>query len=50
MTLEAGDLISTGTPLGVGFGMKPAQYLKEGDVVEIMVEGLGSQKQKCVQA
>jgi len=50
MTLEAGDLISTGTPPGVGLGMKPAQYLKEGDTVELMIEGLGSQKQKCVQA
>lgn len=50
MTLEAGDLISTGTPPGVGLGMKPVQYLKEGDVVEVMIEGLGSQKQKCVQA
>lgn len=50
MTLEAGDLISTGTPPGVGLGMKPAQYLKEGDVVEVMIEGLGSQKQRCVHA
>lgn len=47
MTLEAGDLISTGTPPGVGLGMKPAQYLKEGDIVELSIEGLGSQKQVC---
>lgn len=50
MTLEAGDLISTGTPPGVGLGMKPAQYLKEGDVVEVSIEGLGHQQQVCVQA
>lgn len=50
MTLESGDLISTGTPPGVGMGMKPAQYLKEGDVVELSIEGLGEQKQVCVNA
>lgn len=50
MTLEAGDIISTGTPPGVGLGMKPPQYLKEGDVVEVMIEGLGTQKQTCVNA
>jgi 2,4-diketo-3-deoxy-L-fuconate hydrolase len=50
MTLEAGDLISTGTPPGVGMGKKPAQYLKEGDVVELSIEGLGKQKQVCVNA
>jgi len=50
MTLEAGDLISTGTPPGVGLGMKPAQYLKEGDVVELSIEGLGNQKQTCINA
>lgn len=48
MTLEAGDLISTGTPSGVGLGMKPPQYLKEGDVVELSIEGLGAQKQVCI--
>lgn len=48
MTLEAGDLISTGTPPGVGLGMKPPQYLKEGDVVELSIEGLGTQRQVCV--
>lgn len=50
MTLEAGDLISTGTPPGVGLGMKPPQYLKAGDVVELAIEGLGRQKQICVNA
>jgi 2,4-diketo-3-deoxy-L-fuconate hydrolase len=50
MTLEAGDLISTGTPPGVGLGMKPPVYLKAGDVVELSIEGLGSQKQVCVKA
>jgi len=50
MTLEPGDLISTGTPPGVGLGMKPPQYLKSGDVVELEIEGLGRQRQSCVQA
>lgn len=45
MQLEAGDLITTGTPPGVGFGMNPPIYLKRGDVVELSVEGLGEQKQ-----
>lgn len=45
MTLLPGDVISTGTPPGVGMGMKPPQYLKEGDVVELGIEGLGSSKQ-----
>jgi len=47
MTLEAGDLISTGTPPGVGLGMKPPQFLKEGDVVALGVQGLGEQRQVC---
>lgn len=50
MTLEAGDLITTGTPPGVGMGKKPAQYLKAGDVVELSIEQLGSQRQVCVNA
>ena len=50
MTLEAGDLISTGTPPGVGLGMKPPQYLKAGDIVELEIEGLGKQRQTCVSA
>lgn len=45
MLLEAGDLISTGTPAGVGLGMKPPVYLKAGDVVELSIEKLGSQRQ-----
>lgn len=50
MTLEPGDLISTGTPAGVGLGMKPPQYLKAGDVVELEIDGLGRQRQVCVEA
>ena len=46
MSLQAGDVISTGTPPGVGMGMKPEpQYLKEGDVVTLDIEGLGNQRQ-----
>lgn len=50
MTLEPGDLISTGTPPGVGTAMKPPQFLKPGDVVELEIEGLGMQRQRCVEA
>lgn len=50
MTLEAGDLISTGTPPGVGLGQKPPVYLKAGDVVELMMDQLGHQKQVCQNA
>jgi 2,4-diketo-3-deoxy-L-fuconate hydrolase len=50
MTLEPGDLISTGTPPGVGAGMKPPQFLKAGDVVDLEIERLGTQRQRCVQA
>ncbi|WP_316776532.1 fumarylacetoacetate hydrolase family protein [Pedobacter antarcticus] len=50
MTLEAGDLISTGTPPGVGLGMKPPKYLQSGDVVELTIQGLGVQKQVCESA
>jgi 2-keto-4-pentenoate hydratase/2-oxohepta-3-ene-1,7-dioic acid hydratase in catechol pathway len=50
MTLEAGDFITTGTPPGVGMGQKPPMYLKKGDVVELSIEGLGSQKQTCIDA
>ncbi len=45
MTLLPGDVISTGTPGGVGLGMKPPQYLKPGDVVTLGIAGLGEQKQ-----
>ena len=48
MMLEAGDLISTGTPPGVGLGMKPPQFLKNGYVVELGIDQLGSQKQGFV--
>jgi 2-keto-4-pentenoate hydratase/2-oxohepta-3-ene-1,7-dioic acid hydratase in catechol pathway len=50
MTLLPGDVITTGTPPGVGMGMKPPQYLKAGDVVTLGIEGLGAQKQKVVAA
>ena len=46
MTLLPGDVISTGTPAGVGLGMKPPVYLKPGDVVELGVEGLGTSRQE----
>ena len=45
MSLQPGDVISTGTPPGVGLGMKPPQFLKEGDVMELGIDKLGSQKQ-----
>ena len=46
MSLQPGDIISTGTPPGVGLGMKPPLFLKEGDVMELGIDKLGSQKQK----
>jgi 2-keto-4-pentenoate hydratase/2-oxohepta-3-ene-1,7-dioic acid hydratase in catechol pathway len=49
MSLQPGDIISTGTPPGVGMGMKPPRYLKAGDVVELGIEGLGSQTQNVKQ-
>jgi 2-keto-4-pentenoate hydratase/2-oxohepta-3-ene-1,7-dioic acid hydratase in catechol pathway len=45
MSLHPGDVISTGTPPGVGMGLKPPRYLKSGDVVELGIETLGTQKQ-----
>jgi 2-keto-4-pentenoate hydratase/2-oxohepta-3-ene-1,7-dioic acid hydratase in catechol pathway len=48
MTLLPGDVISTGTPPGVGLGMKPPQYLKAGDAVELGIEGLGESRQQVV--
>ncbi|WP_192253621.1 fumarylacetoacetate hydrolase family protein [Mesorhizobium silamurunense] len=45
MSLHPGDIISTGTPPGVGLGMKPPVFLKPGDVVELAIEGMGQQKQ-----
>jgi 2,4-didehydro-3-deoxy-L-rhamnonate hydrolase len=46
--LLPGDVISTGTPAGVGLGMKPPQHLKSGDVVELGIEGLGESRQRVV--
>ena len=48
MTLLPGDVISTGTPAGVGLGMNPSRYLKAGDVVELGIEGLGESRQTVV--
>ena len=48
-TLQPGDVIATGTPSGVGFGLKPPCYLQPGDIVTLSIEGLGSQRQKVVQ-
>lgn len=48
MSLWPGDVISTGTPSGVGLGLKPPRYLKAGDVMELGVEGLGVSRQKAV--
>jgi len=48
MTLFPGDVIATGTPPGVGMGMKPAVYLKPGDVMKLGIDNLGDQEQKCV--
>ncbi|MDP2700229.1 fumarylacetoacetate hydrolase family protein [Thalassospira sp.] len=50
MSLQPGDIISTGTPPGVGMGQKPPLYLKPGDVMELGIEGLGRQKQTTVAA
>ncbi|MEO9683573.1 MAG: fumarylacetoacetate hydrolase family protein [Tateyamaria sp.] len=49
MTLHPGDIITTGTPPGVGMGMKPPTYLKVGDVMELEIEGLGRQRQEVKQ-
>ena len=48
MTLMPGDIISTGTPAGVGLGQRPPTYLKAGDVVELGIDGLGRQRQQLV--
>ncbi|MCJ8323398.1 MAG: fumarylacetoacetate hydrolase family protein [Rhizobiales bacterium] len=47
MTLHPGDIISTGTPPGVGLGFKPPRYLRPGDVVKLGIDGLGEQQQTC---
>jgi 2,4-diketo-3-deoxy-L-fuconate hydrolase len=48
MILEPGDVITTGTPPGVGMGMKPPRFLKPGDVVSLGIQGLGEQRQDVV--
>ena len=48
MTLFAGDIITTGTPPGVGVGMKPPVFLKVGAVMSLGISGLGEQRQKVV--
>jgi 2-keto-4-pentenoate hydratase/2-oxohepta-3-ene-1,7-dioic acid hydratase in catechol pathway len=48
MTLLPGDIISTGTPFGVGLGLNPPKYLKDGDIVELGIDGLGISKQTCI--
>ena len=48
MVLEPGDLINTGTPPGVGLGQKPPSYLKDGDLMELEIQGLGKQTQRVV--
>jgi len=50
MVLEPGDLICTGTPPGVGMGLDPPVFLRDGDVVELGIDGLGSQRQQVVAA
>lgn len=50
MTLMPGDIISTGTPAGVGLGQNPPVYLRPGDVVDLFIEGLGQQRQRVVPA
>ena len=50
MTLMPGDVITTGTPPGVGMGMKPPQYLKVGDIMTLGIAGLGEQKQTVIAA
>src|SRR6476469_1568294 len=50
MTLLPGDIVTTGTPPGVGTGMKPPQFLNVGDVVTLGIEGLGEQRQEIVEA
>jgi 2-keto-4-pentenoate hydratase/2-oxohepta-3-ene-1,7-dioic acid hydratase in catechol pathway len=49
MTLEAGDIIATGTPAGVGKGMKPPVFLKAGDTIEITIEGIGTLRNEIVE-
>ena len=46
--VKPGDVITTGTPPGVGLGMKPPLFLKKGDVITLGIEGLGNQRQEVV--
>jgi 2,4-diketo-3-deoxy-L-fuconate hydrolase len=48
MSLQPGDVVSTGTPPGVGLGQKPPRYLRPGDEIRLGVEGLGEQHQQVV--
>jgi len=48
MSLHPGDIIATGTPPGVGMGMKPPRFLREGDVMELTISGLGTQRQEVL--
>lgn len=48
MTVEAGDIISTGTPEGVGFARNPPEFLKPGDIVETEIAGLGVMRNRMV--
>lgn len=50
MELQPGDIIATGTPSGVGMGMKPQRFLRPGDVMDVRIEGLGAQRQVAVAA
>jgi 2,4-didehydro-3-deoxy-L-rhamnonate hydrolase len=50
MVLEPGDIINTGTPAGVGMGLTPPRYLQPGDVMELTIDGLGTQRQVCRRA
>jgi 2,4-didehydro-3-deoxy-L-rhamnonate hydrolase len=47
MSLQCGDVISTGTPAGVGLGQKPPLFLRAGNVVRLGIDGLGEQRQVC---
>ena len=50
MTIEAGDIIATGTPEGVGLGRTPPEYLQDGDVIEAEIEGIGMLRNRLVAA
>ena len=49
MSLQPGDIITTGTPPGVGMGMKPQQFLKAGDLLKLNIDNLGEQNSKVIQ-